>query len=35
MPASPKFGGYDDPRYFRSIADETGDKLRVRDIEAD
>ncbi len=35
MPASPKFGGYDDPRYFRSIVDETGDKLRVRDIEAD
>lgn len=35
MPVSPKFGGYDDPRYFRSIVDETGDKLRVRDIEAD
>lgn len=29
MPVSPVFGGYDDPRYFRSISDDAGDKLRV------
>ena len=33
LPASPKFGGYDDPRYFRSIVDETGDRLKVRKVK--
>lgn len=33
MPATPDFPGYDDPRYFKSIVDETGDKLRVHDIK--
>jgi len=33
LPAAPKFGGYDDERYFRSIADETGDKLKQRKLE--
>ncbi len=28
MPATPKFGGYND-RYFRSIVNETGDRLKV------
>lgn len=30
MPESPKFAGYDDPRYFRAIVDETGDHLRLK-----
>ena len=30
-PAAPKFGGYND-RYFRSIVNEQGDRLRVIDI---
>ncbi len=33
LPASPQFGGYDDPRYFRAIADETGERLKVRDVK--
>ncbi len=32
-PVYPDFGGYDDPRYFRNIVRETGDRLRVRPIE--
>lgn len=28
----PKFGGYDDPRYFRNIVNEQGDRLRVIEI---
>lgn len=35
MPVYPTFGGYDDPRYFRSIVDETGDKLRVHEIKSE
>lgn len=31
MPASPKFGGYDDQRYFDAIVKETGDHFRVLD----
>ena len=31
MPVSPQFGGYDD-RYFRSIVNDAGDRLRVRKI---
>ena len=30
MPASPKFPGYDE-RYHRSIVDETGDRLQVKE----
>ncbi|MCM1337145.1 MAG: C69 family dipeptidase [Candidatus Amulumruptor caecigallinarius] len=30
MPEQPKFAGYDDPRYFRAIVDETGDHLRLK-----
>lgn len=29
MPVSPQYGGYDD-KYFRSIANETGDRLKAR-----
>ena len=32
IPASPAFGGYDDPRYFENIAKTTGDRLKVREI---
>ncbi len=32
IPASPDFGGYDDPRYFENIAKTTGDRLKVREI---
>ncbi len=32
-PLYPEFPGYDDERYFRSIVNETGDRLRVRDIK--
>lgn len=32
MPEYPQFGGYDDPRYFRSIVNETGNKLGVHDV---
>lgn len=31
MPEYPEFGGYDD-RYFRSIVNDTGDRLKVREI---
>ena len=31
MCASPVFGGYDDPRYFRQIVNEQGDRLKVID----
>lgn len=31
LPASPKFGGYDE-RYFRSIVNDAGDRLRVHDV---
>ena len=31
MPANPKFGGYDE-RYYRSIVDEQGDRLKVIDV---
>lgn len=34
MPVSPEFGGYDDPRYFRRIVDEQGDRLKVIDTSA-
>ena len=34
MPVSPEFGGYDDPRYFRQIVDEQGDRLKVIDTSA-
>lgn len=30
MPEQPRFAGYDDPRYFRAIVDETGDHLRLK-----
>lgn len=30
IPESPTFGGYDDPRYFRSIVNDAGEKLRVK-----
>jgi len=30
IPESPTFGGYDDPRYFRAIVNEAGEKLRVK-----
>ena len=33
LPASPQYGGYNDPRYFRAIVDETGDRLKVRDVK--
>ena len=29
----PKFGGYDDERYYRSIVNEQGDRLKVSDIK--
>lgn len=29
MPAQPRFGGYDDPRYFRAIVNDTGERLKV------
>lgn len=32
MPVSPFYGGYDE-RYFRSIVDEQGDRLQVKDIK--
>ncbi len=32
MPVYPNFGGYDD-RYFRTIVDDAGDRLRVREIK--
>ena len=32
LPANPKYGGYDDERYFRAIANETGDRLKVREV---
>lgn len=32
-PLYPEFPGYDDERYFRNIVNETGDRLRVRDIK--
>lgn len=32
IPVSPKFGGYND-RYFRSIVNEQGDRLRVVDVK--
>lgn len=32
MPVYPDFGGYDD-RYFRTIVDDAGDRLRVREIK--
>lgn len=31
VPASPKFGGYND-RYFRSIVNETGDKFKTKQL---
>lgn len=31
MCVSPVFGGYDDPRYFRQIVNEQGDRLKVID----
>lgn len=34
MPAYPSFGGYDE-KYFRSIANETGDRLKVKEIDLD
>ncbi|MCD8387344.1 MAG: C69 family dipeptidase [Bacteroidales bacterium] len=33
VPEYPDFTGYDDPRYFRSIVNEQGDRLRVREID--
>ncbi len=30
IPESPIFGGYDDPRYFRAIVNDAGEKLRVK-----
>lgn len=33
MPLQPDFGGYDDPRYFRGIVNETGDKLKVLPVD--
>ena len=30
MPVQPRFGGYDDPRYFRKIVEETGDHFKVQ-----
>lgn len=30
---SPKYGGYDDPEYFRSIVREAGDRLRTKEIK--
>lgn len=32
-PLYPEFPGYDDERYFRGIVNETGDRLRVREIK--
>lgn len=32
IPVYPEFPGYDDERYFRNIVNETGEHLRVRDI---
>lgn len=32
MPASPQYGGYNE-RYFRSIVDQTGDRLKVKEIK--
>ncbi len=34
MPATPIFGGYDDPRYFENIVRETGDHFRIIDCSA-
>lgn len=31
MPLSPKYGGYDE-KYYRSIVEDTGDKLKVKEI---
>jgi dipeptidase len=33
IPAYPTFGGYDDPRYFENIVRETGDHLKVQEIQ--
>ena len=33
VPVQPEFGGYDDERYFRSIVNETGDKLKITEIK--
>ena len=33
LPANPNYGGYDDQRYFKSIADETGDRLKVKEVK--
>lgn len=32
MPVMPQFGGYDD-RYYRSIVNDAGERLRVRDVK--
>ena len=31
IPAAPKFGGYDNPEYFRSIVRTSGDRLKVHE----
>lgn len=31
IPATPKFGGYDNPEYFRSIVRTSGDRLKVHE----
>ena len=33
IPLSPDFGGYDDPRYFKNIVNETGQRLQVKEIK--
>lgn len=34
-PSYPRFGGYDDPRYFKAIVDDAGEHLKVREVKRD